>query len=145
MTVLEEAEELMCRHLPPLMAASMAALLDGAGLLRQPERIKFQRGSTTSRRAALDNWPRRGSQRDRVLKALIRRPSTDDELTQLTGLLPNSVRPRRIELVEGGFVTELLDDEGQPVKRETRTGSKAQVWTATVDTRARMLEADHDR
>lgn len=95
---------------------------------------KFQKHSGTSRSAALDNYPRAGSQRLRVLALLLERPvtgATDDEIAIATHLPLNSVRPRRIELVQGGWVVCKLDEHGEGITRETRTGSEAQVWSAS--------------
>jgi hypothetical protein len=47
---------------------------------------------------------------------------TDDELAVASGLIGNTQRPRRIELVELGLVC------ASGLKRKTRTGSGAGVW-----------------
>lgn len=83
----------------------------------------------TSRLAALHVAPRSGSQRERVLVALRRagkKGMTDDELSHELRLSPNSVRPRRLELVEGGWVY----DSG--VRRPSFYGNPAIVWRADV-------------
>lgn len=88
----------------------------------------FQAHSDTSRKAALDNYPRQGSQRWRVLEALeLRRErgGTRDELAEELSLPPNSVRPRLVELMQGGWVT------GTDRTRPTATGSEAEVLVVT--------------
>lgn len=95
---------------------------------------RFQGHSDTSRRAALDVYPRTGTQRAKVLALLVSRPvsgCTDEEVGLLLSMNPSSVRPRRIELVEGGWVAAKLNDDGTDMERENRSGSMAQVWTAT--------------
>jgi hypothetical protein len=47
---------------------------------------------------------------------------TDEEITTRTGLAPNSVRPRRVELVARG----LVKDSG--MRRPTVSGRQATVW-----------------
>jgi hypothetical protein len=94
--------------------------------------------ATTSRRAALDVYPRSGTQRATVLGYLITHivgGATDDEISYALGMNPSSVRPRRIELVEGGWVRARLDGGGDPVERPTRSKSMAQVWEATMAAR----------
>lgn len=41
---------------------------------------------------------------------------------------PSGVRSRRNELVLAGWVTELRDEKGAPVKKRNRNGSPCQVW-----------------
>lgn len=92
----------------------------------------FQRHSATSRRAAIDAYPRTGTQRHRVLEFIRGRGddgATDDEIQVALNLNPSSERPRRIELVEGGYVRAKVVD-GAAVERLTRWGSDAQVWVA---------------
>ena len=88
----------------------------------------FARDSDTSRDAALDNYPRTGTQRHRVLEALRARPAglTRDELTTLLHLPDSTVDPRVWELVRGGWVVETAR------KRPTRTGSEARVLELTA-------------
>lgn len=90
----------------------------------------FQRHSETSRKAAIDNYPRSGSQRARILDALIDRPQTREELEHTTGLSGNAVRPRVVELIDGEWVRELRDHTGL-VERQTASGSAAVVLCAT--------------
>jgi predicted ArsR family transcriptional regulator len=80
----------------------------------------------TSAQAAVANAPRSGTQRWRVLAALVRYGDwTDDDLCDLLNLHGNAVRPRRGELVAAGFV----EDSG--VRRPSAMGNPAVVWTAT--------------
>lgn len=49
------------------------------------------------------------------------------------GVTPSGVRTRRNELERLGWVTELRDENGMPVKRKLLSGSKGQVWRAVRD------------
>jgi hypothetical protein len=82
----------------------------------------------TSRLAALKVRPVSGTQRAAVLAFLLAcngRGATDDEISEGMGLSPNSVRPRRVELVEGGWV----QDSGEV--RPSAFGNAAIVWIVT--------------
>ena len=81
----------------------------------------------TSRQAAIDNFPRSGTQRARVLVAIARSLDglTDHEITAITGIIPSSERPRRGELEAAG----LIESSGRT--RPSPTGSQATVWIAT--------------
>jgi hypothetical protein len=85
----------------------------------------------TSRRAALAVLPKTGGQRRRILDAVAavaRTPGvvglTDVQLATSTGLPPNTVRPRRGELVAGGWL------EPADTKREHH-GREHTVWCLT--------------
>lgn len=94
----------------------------------------------TSQRAALSAWPKAGTARARVLDAVAacgEYGATDDELVWDTDLPANTVRPRRGELVEHGWLTAAVDDAGQPRTRATTTGHDAQVWVLTPLARER--------
>jgi hypothetical protein len=88
---------------------------------------KLARHATDTSRAAADLVrPRSGTQRMRVLEALIRSDGlTDLEIAIEVGLQENSERPRRIELVEAGWVR----DSGQ--RRATNGRAEAIVWALT--------------
>lgn len=91
----------------------------------------FQRQSETSRRAALDNYPRNGTQRWRVLVAIagaaVRGSGlTRDELIVALDMPPNVLTPRVRELLDGGWVREDPDRT-----RKTRSGSEAAVLFVT--------------
>lgn len=77
----------------------------------------------TSREAAWRVTPRTGTQRRRVLDAIANRPSTDEELQQGLRMSGNTERPRRVELVAGGWIC----DSG--LRRRTADGGEAIVWT----------------
>jgi predicted ArsR family transcriptional regulator len=84
----------------------------------------------TSGQAAVANMPRSGSQRAKVLLTIARIASnvdglTDDEIAKYAGLVGNSVRPRRGELVRDG----LLVDSGR--RRSSWMGHPAVVWCLT--------------
>lgn len=104
---------------------------DGAGKARTGAR-------ETSRSAALAAEPRTGTARWRVLEAIaavardVRTVGlTDVEIQRATGLNPNSERPRRGELVDGGW----LADSG--ITRE-HYGREHTVWVLT-DKAARLV------
>lgn len=81
----------------------------------------------TSRIAALRVVPNSASQRGRVLAAIRSAGAsgyTDDEVSSTLRMSPNSVRPRRLELVEGGWVI----DSGK--QRDSFYGNPAIVWIA---------------
>lgn len=60
-----------------------------------------------------------------VLTELRLRPQTDQELAERLGVSGNTIRPRRIELVESGMVR----DSGE--RRLTKAKRKAIVWEAS--------------
>lgn len=79
----------------------------------------------TSRLAFLKARPKSGTQRARVLDWLLvcnGRGATDDELADALAMSPNSVRPRRVELVEGGWVEDSRE------VRPSAYGNAAIVW-----------------
>lgn len=70
-------------------------------------------GRATSKAAALAAEPKSGSRRRQVLDAVLavaRDPRTvgltDVEIQRATGISPNSARPRRVELVDGGWLAD---------------------------------------
>ena len=79
--------------------------------------------SETGRQAALDNYPRSGSQRWQVLQAVAGRgPITSVEIAREEGMHLPSVKPRLTELRQGGFVE----------KRGTKPGPKGSKVDAYV-------------
>jgi hypothetical protein len=91
----------------------------------------FARDSATSRKAALDNYPRSGTQRAKVLRAITEAARlgggvTRDELCLALTMPPNVLTPRVKELIDGGWAKEDPD-----MKRRTRAGSEAVVVFAT--------------
>jgi hypothetical protein len=102
----------------------------GAGLARQD-------GRDTSKLAALQALPASGRRRRQVLDAVAavaRDPKlvglTDLQIAQATGLRDNSVRPRRVELVDGGWLQPATTSEGHTVTRE-HYGREHTVWVLT--------------
>ncbi|NIJ10610.1 hypothetical protein FHU38_000954 [Saccharomonospora amisosensis] len=84
----------------------------------------------TSAQAARTIAPRVGTQRARILAAIVEYGGlTDHELAERLGMLDNSVRPRRTELVSGGFAA----DSGRV---RTHRGTAWVVWEATEEGRA---------
>jgi hypothetical protein len=86
----------------------------------------------TSAAAAAAVEPRTGTQRRRILDAVwavARDPRmvgmTDVELGAATGISPNSLRPRRKELVDGGW----LEDSG---RTRIHHGNEHIVWVLSV-------------
>jgi hypothetical protein len=103
---------------------------DGTGKVRTDHRA-------TAKAAALAAEPRTGTNRRAVLDAVaavardVRTVGlTDVEIQRATGINPNSARPRRVELVDGGW----LADSG--VTRE-HFGREHTVWVLT-DKAARL-------
>lgn len=80
----------------------------------------------TSRHAALRALPKSGTQRARVLNLLrnVQDGLTDEQMQAALALSPNSQRPRRVELVAGGWVK----DSGE--RRPTAMGCESIVWVA---------------
>jgi hypothetical protein len=88
----------------------------------------FQRRSPTSQAAALAVEPRSGTLRAMVLSFLRGRGATgatDEEIQLRVPMNANTERPRRVELVRGGFIL----DSGRT--RPTVSGDEAVVWVAS--------------
>lgn len=87
----------------------------------------YQAHSPTSLAAAEAIRPAADTLRAAVLHFLEERGddgATDEEMQDALGINPSTQRPRRIELVEAGWVK----DSGRT--RKTRSGGTAVVWTA---------------
>ena len=89
--------------------------------------VPYVAGSDTSEMAArmLEN-PR--SKRDQVYAVIVAQRSngiTDETISAMTGMQLNTVRPRRVELVQMG----LVKDSG--LRRNTRSRRAAVLWVAT--------------
>ena len=85
--------------------------------------MKYQLHSETSKQAAIDAMETSATKRSQVYRCI--RDScgaTDDEVQVSLQMNPSTQRPRRIELMESGLVT----DSGQ--KRKTRGNKLAVVW-----------------
>jgi hypothetical protein len=103
---------------------------NGAGRVRRGAR-------ETSASAALLAVPRSGLNRRKVLDAVAsvaRDPKlvglTDVQIAQISGLRDNSVRPRRIELVDGGWLEPATSSDGTVRTRE-HYGRDHTVWVLT--------------
>lgn len=94
-------------------------------------------GTTTSRKAALQNYPRSGTQRNTILRLAAEMRDygiTRDRVVERLGMKESSVHPRVLELLEGGWLEET--DRTRP----TRTGADAIVMVATPKGRAGVRE-----
>jgi hypothetical protein len=124
-----------------LEAMETAPVYDGSKVERDPaakEMGKFARRSETSRKAALDNYPRAGTQRAKILTMFMADPSggfTRDQVSATLAMPPNVATPRVLELVEGGWLEVAKDDKGETVTRKTRAGSEADVLVPTAKAR----------
>lgn len=86
---------------------------------------------------------RSGSQRHEILRELVEvGPLADWQIQRRLGLIPNSERPRRLELVEAGYVRPARDGQnGDPVTVPDRvTKFQCQVWEATPAGRAALAK-----
>lgn len=90
--------------------------------------------SPTSKYAALNNTPRSGTQRARVLAAIGTAPRTRDELAHSLGLPDSSVDARVWELTRGGHIC------GTGKTRTTDAGQQAVVLGLTEKGRAALAE-----
>lgn len=106
----------------------------------------FARESETSRQAALDAYPRQGSQRHRILTVFVsqlvgtdgsRAGYTREELERITNLSGNTIHPRVQELIQGGFIEET------DRTRRTRNGSEAVVLNITAKARTEIERNQH--
>ena len=87
-------------------------------------------GSSTSYLTAQQISAYSPNLRTRVLAFLMRRGghgATDEEIQDALDMNPSTERPRRVELVDAGFVR----DSGET--RPTHSGNGAVVWEATED------------
>jgi hypothetical protein len=93
----------------------------------QPRPIPYQRHSQTSKDAALRMAPRAGTKRAELLLFLRDQGAagaTDEEMQYSVPMSANTQRPRRVELVQGGYVVDSLRT------RKTISGDEAVVWIA---------------
>lgn len=95
----------------------------------------------TSRKAALQNYPRSGTQRNRILRLAAHMTGqeryggvTRDEVVVALEMKESSVHPRVLELLGG----EWLEETGRT--RPTRTGADAVVLAATMKGRRAVRE-----
>jgi predicted ArsR family transcriptional regulator len=89
------------------------------GLWSQPP---AQSHSATSIAAAESMKHQASRLRDVVLRSIIEKDGTDEELAERLGLSGNTLRPRRVELVKAGLVIGLG-------RRKTASGRSAIVWS----------------
>lgn len=107
----------------------MAAVRD-AQVTRNAEGKVTADPPVTSARAARLVEPRTGNQRGAILRFIVEgNGATDFEIARDLRILPNSVRPRRGELAEGGYVV----DSGRTRRHR---GADWVVWEATGEGRA---------
>lgn len=86
----------------------------------------FVRSSETSRAAALSMYDHAPTQKELVLAAIrTYGPVSDQRIAELTGLPGDSVRPRRVALLNDG----LIEQSGEGV---TTAGRKCALWVAAV-------------
>lgn len=112
---------------PPILSEPGVAL-DGA---------RHARAGDTERAAALAVMPRSGTQRRKVLEVIAGSTGlTDFDVQAALRMNPSTERPRRVELVEGGW----LKDSGR--RRNSPYGQPAIVWELTETGRARWLARD---
>lgn len=111
-------------------APSEEVLAVTAGALDAPGAKLRNDARPTSRAAAVKVAPGAGTQRGRVLRCIVAagaEGATDDQVRDRLGLELNTIRPRRLELVEAGYVIDSGDT------RMTPSGNPAVVWLATLD------------
>lgn len=122
--------------IPSNVLAAVEDLLDGAQLRYRVEQQipngngvgPYTKNSDTSRRAALLNFPRSGSQRDRILRAIRKAGSsgmTRDELARQLHLPDSSVDGRVWELKHGHWVCDAEHT------RKTSSGGDARALVLT--------------
>ena len=88
----------------------------------------YYHASKTSREAAERIRPLTSVDRQKVYEALFQsgeRGLTDAEIRQMTGLASDTARPRRCELVTGGFVRDSKRTRPSP------SGNAMKVWICT--------------
>lgn len=102
----------------------------------------FRRESEESRRAAIQNYPRSGTQREMVLRRIARRGlqgATRDELCQWMGVEVSTINPRVRELIDGGWIqVKLAEDGAKAATRKTRSGNAAAILVLTDRGRAEL-------
>lgn len=115
-----DAEPEIVYRKPPRSRA--VDLMERARRIAENSTIVASNAQETSIIAAEAALPKSGTQRRRVYDAIRVCGRTDEELSTLLGLPENSIRPRRTELVQDGFIL----DSG--LTRPTRHGNPAIVW-----------------
>ncbi len=112
--------------------------------LDAPEAAIARGAHETSVDAAVNAAANSASHRLAVVKHLSSAPwgMTDDELEVATGLRHQTVSARRRGLVQDGWVEPRLDEAGQTMKRRTRSGNFAIVWTLTATGKTAWTEKE---
>lgn len=110
------------------------------------EGVLAARHHETSAEAARKVTLASGQQRHRILTALFHDgPLTDYELQVSLAIKPSSERPRRGELVNGGFVQAVLSEQGKAQTRRhgatsaEETGTAWTLWEITEAGRAAIM------
>lgn len=115
----------------PRPAALLTAAQQAAQLAAPPSSPKVREDARpTSREAAAKVAPGVTTQRGRVLRVLVDaadQGATDEQISERLGMALNTVRPRRLELVEQGYVIDSGDTA------PTASGSSAVLWIATLE------------
>jgi hypothetical protein len=107
---------------------AMAAIRDAEVTANTEGKVSVDPSATSAKAARLVE-PRTGTQRAKILTWLVEHNgATDYQLAVSLGLLDSSTRPRRLELVQAGYVR----DSG--IVRE-HYGSPWSVWEATPEGR----------
>lgn len=129
------------RELATQVVDKLSDLVGEAEPADKPQLGGFTGSSETSRRAALDNYPRAGSQRWRVLRLL--RDAGGHGATAAE--LPMHSADRRLsELKAGGWVEQARYENDALRTRKTPRGSRAAVYVLT-DRARRALDAEEAR
>jgi hypothetical protein len=148
-----DGEPSLTPHIRRALRAYVNAELNGtasAGSLFAAAEGASHRGDpATSRQAARDTAPRTGTARRRALGYIVgarEHGRTADELLLLEhvgGHNPAGNGPaRRVsELKAAGAIEPILDLDGQPRTRKTRSGSQAIIYVATAKGRRWLREA----
>lgn len=84
-------------------------------------KLPFVSKSATSKAAAQSSSKRAPKDRERVLKAIAKKPMTDGQIALSLKMSPNTARPRRVELCALGLVHSVGTSK-------TSSGRLAQVW-----------------
>jgi hypothetical protein len=122
--LLEALDEIGVQQGQPFVVCHPDALGSPSDINKLPP---FARESATSRRAASDNYPRAGSQKDQIMQALFAASGglTTDELERLLDLPHQSCSARVYELVNDEWAYRTGKE------RRTRAGSDAEVIAAS--------------
>lgn len=125
------ADRVTTRRMASDRYGDILAHMEQMNLLSDPDRNtigKFQRptdAAETQRTAAVLAYPSTGTWRRKVLDAITvagNHGMTDEQIQEALRMNPSTQRPRRVELVEGGWVM----DSGR--RRSTRSRRDAVVW-----------------